>query len=386
MPATEQKQIQLPVKLVFTETGSTAMLRQNLKLSRIKMGDNTDDYGIVLEKIAAPFVQGLITAEYVQKIEISGVEPIGKRADITELSKVIVSSILYRNYAVVSQEQILASDVVKKWNHSNPSLVIDEKTQFQGGLIQTFMERHPEELSSMQKELMAPIYTGIENDKNLEAEEKSARLLALNGFVVSMYPMAWFVLLKFRKAPEFPTLLKSVRYCLLQFLGKINIAEYTGLMLMELATNIENLIIQKEAKALFRAKPVDAKLVLQDPRLRMQVIESLRQKNSLLSFSWKLGGARMAMGARGRFQVLLYDQDTNYAETRGNVDQTKAANAGRSNLSEFYKNLHNSGNELDLGMFYLSFLDEACEKMGIKFESMVNQYGGQTITTLTFTL
>jgi hypothetical protein len=181
-------------------------------------------------------------------------------------------------------------------------------------------------------------------------------------------------------------MLNDVRHCLLAFLGKTNIAEYTGLMLMELATNIENLIIQKEAKMLFRTKPVDAKQVIQDPKLRTQVVDSLRQKNSLLTFSWKLGGARMAMGARGRFQVLLYDQDVNYAETRGNVDQTKAANAGKSNLSEFYKNLHKSGNELDLGMFYLSFLDEACEKMGIKFESMVNQYGGQTITTLTFTL
>jgi len=386
MPANEQRQIQLPVKLVFTEAGSTAMMRQKLKISRLRMGDNTDDYGIVLEKIAPPFVQGLITNEYVSKIEISGVEPIGKRADITELSKVIVSSILYRNYAIVSQEQILGSEAVKKWNHANPSLVIDEKTQFQGGLIQTFMERHPEELSSMQKELMAPVYAHIENDKNLEVDDKKTRINSLNSFVSSMYPLSWFVLLKFRKAPEFPNLLKAVQYCLLEFLGKTNIAEYTGLMLMELATNIENLIIQKEAKMLFRARPVDAKSVLQDPRLRNQVIESLRNKNSLLTFSWKLGGARMAMGARGRFQVLLYDQDVNFAETKGNVDQTKSTNAGRSNISEFYKNLHNSGNELDLGMFYLSFLDEACEKMGIKFESMVNQYGGQTITTLTFTL
>ena len=103
MPADEQKQIQIPVKLVFTETGTTAMMRQKLKMTRLRMGDNTDDYGIILEKIAPPFVQGLITAEYVSKIEISGVEPIEKRSAIIELSKVIVSSILYRNYAAASQ-------------------------------------------------------------------------------------------------------------------------------------------------------------------------------------------------------------------------------------------------------------------------------------------
>jgi hypothetical protein len=386
MPTNGQKLIQFPVKLIFTETGSSAMLRQNLKLNRLKMGDNTDDYGIVLDKLAPNFVQGLITAEYVSKIEVSGIEPVENRSVITDLSKVVVSSILYRNYATVCQEQILNTEAVKKWNHSNPSQVIDEKTQFQSEIIKSFLEKRPDDLAAIKKELMTPVYNFISNDRNIEDEEKTTRINALNSFVASMYPLAWFVFLKFRQTPDYPALLKSAQYCLMEFLGKTNIAEYTGLMLMELATNIENLIIQKETKTLFRDKPIDAKMVLQDPRLRMQVIESLRRKNSLLTFSWKLGGARMAMGARGRFQVLLYDQDVNYAETKGNVDQTKTANAGRSNITEFFKNLHNSGNELDLGMFYLSFLDEACEKMGIKFESMVNQYGGQTITTLTFTL
>ncbi|MDR2701132.1 MAG: hypothetical protein LBB72_01715 [Spirochaetaceae bacterium] len=386
MPANEQKLIKIPVKLVFTEVGSTAMMRQNLKISRLKMGDNTDDYGIVLDKAAPPFIQGMITADYISKIEISGVEPIQNRSDIIELSKVIVFSVLYRNYALASQEQVLASETVKRWNHSNPSQVIDEKTLFQSGVIQAFLEKYPDELRSLQKELVDPIRTHIETDKNLEADEKNIRVGLLNNFVSSMYPFVWFILLRFRQAPDFINVLKNVRGCLLDFLGKTNIAEYAGLMLMELATNIENLIIQKEAKLLYRTNPVDAKSVIQDPKLRLPVIESLRKKNSLLTFSWKLGGARMAMGSRGRFQVLLYDQDVNFAETRGNVDQTKAADAGRSNLSEFYKNLHRNGNELDLGMFYLSFLDEACDKMGIKFESMVNQYGGQTITTLTFTL
>jgi hypothetical protein len=386
MPANEQKLIKIPVKLVFTEVGSTAMMRQNLKISRIKMGDNTDGYGIVLDKAAPPFIQGMITADYVSKIEISGVEPIQNRSDIIELCKVIVFSILYRTYAFVSQEQVLASETIKKWNHSNPSQVIDEKTQFQSGAIQTFLGRYPEELSSLQKELIDPVRAHINMDKSLEADEKDIRLGLLNNFVSSMYPFVWFVLLRFRKTPDFFNILKGVSACLIDFMGKTNIAEYAGLMLMELATNIENLIIQKEAKLLYRNDPVDAKSVIQDPKLRLPLIESLRKKNSLLTFSWKLGGTKMATGSRGKFQVLLYDQDVNFAETRGNVDQTKAADAGRSNLSEFYKNLHRSGNELDLGMFYLSFLDEACDKMGIKFESMVNQYGGQTITTLTFTL
>jgi hypothetical protein len=387
MSASDPKPILLPVKFAFTEAGTTVMMRQKRKMSRLKMGDNTDDYGIVLDNALPIFVQGLITSDYVSKIEVSGVEPMESRSSIIELSKAIVYGVLFRNYASASQEQVLASESVKKWNHANPSLVIDEKTQSQQlGLIQTFMERHPEELSTLKKELIAPVYQEIENDTTIEAEDKTARQGLLNSYVSAMSHLSWFALLKFRKTPDYQLMLQRVRFSLKEFLGKTNIAEYTGLMLMELATNIINILITKEAKMLFRGQPVDTKKALNDAKIRMQVINSLRNKNNLLSFSWKLGGARMAKGSRGRFQILLYDTETNFAEPRGNVDQTKATDASRSTLSEYYTNLHGSGNELDLGMFYLSFLDEACDKMGIKFESMVNQYGGQTITTLTFTL
>jgi hypothetical protein len=86
--------------------------------------------------------------------------------------------------------------------------------------------------------------------------------------------------------------------------------------------------------------------------------------------------------------VFLYDQNANYKETRETMDATKSADVRRFNLSEYYQQLHKSGNDLELGMFYLSFLNEACENMGIKFESIVSQtqYTGKTITILSFGL
>ena len=391
MPVNEKKQfISLPLKFVFTEAGASALIRQNVKINRLKMGDQTENYGVLLDKITPDFLQRMIMMDYISKIEVSGVEPVESRSEIIELSKLIVYSILDRNYAEVSLEQILASNPVKQWNHLNPSLVIDEKTQFKEGLLQSFMERNTEELAEIQKELLEPVFGAIENDASLEQEEKEHRREMLNGLVSSIYPLAWFTILKFRTNREFSMLLRSVRLCLVESLKKSNIAEYASLMLMELAANIVNLNIQKEAKILYGKEGIDIKQVIQDPKLRFPVIESLRKKNSLLSFSWKLGGTSLAIGTRGRFQVVLYDQDINYAATRESMAQSKTADARRFNLSEFYQKLHKSGNDLDLGMFYLSFLDEACNNMGIKFESMVNQsqYSGtgQTITTLTFIL
>ena len=391
MTANERKQfISLPLKFVFSEEGASAMFRQNIQIKRLKMGDQTEHYGVFLEKITSDFIQRMIMMDYISKIEVSGVEPVESRGEILELSKLIVLSILYRNFAEITQEKILASNPVKKWNYSNPSMVIDEKTQFKEGMLQSLMERNTEEINKIQQELIDPIDKSIEEDADLQEDEKKQRKELLREFISASYPITWFVLLKFLNTPDFLPLLRIIRHCLVEALKKINLAEYSSLMLMELAANIANLNIQKEAKQLYKAKHVDVKIVIQDPKLRLPVIESLRKKNSLLTFSWKLGGANLAIGSKGRFQIVLYDQDIHFVATRESVAQSKNADAKRFNLSEFYKKLFNSGNDLDLGIFYLSFLDEACSNMGIKFESMVNQSqfsgAGQTITTLTFSI
>ncbi|GHV85900.1 hypothetical protein AGMMS50230_15080 [Spirochaetia bacterium] len=385
MSITEKKQIiELPLKFVFTEEGASDLMRQKVRFNRLTMGDKSEDYGVLLDKVTPAFLQRMVMADYISKIEVSGVEPVESRSDIIELSKLIVSGILYRNYAEVSLEQVLKADPVKQWNHANPSLVIDEKTQFKEGLLQSFVDRHEDELRKMQDELVEPIYARINNDETLLPDEIETHKELLQNFVGAVYPLTWFVLLKFRKTREFYLVIRDVRSSLSEFLKKSNIAEYASLLLMELASNIENLNILREAKLLYGTSQVDMQTVLQDPKLRLPVIESLRKKNNLLTFSWKLGGTSLAIGKRGRFQILLYDRDINYKETRESFEVTKAADVKRFNLSEFYQKLHGGGNDLELGMFYLSFVSEACENMGIRFESMVTQFTAQTITTLTF--
>jgi hypothetical protein len=391
MTVTDRKQIiTLPLKFVFTETGSTALLRQNVRINRLKMGDQTEDYGVIVDKVTSEFLERMIMMNYISKIEVSGVEPAENRTDIIGLSKLIVSSLLNRYFSDLSLEQLLASTPVKHWNHQNPSMIIDEKTQFKEGLLSSFIERHTEELAEIRKELFDPVFNNVESDTGMENDEKENRRKIIEAMISSINPLAWFTLLKFHKSRDFHILIRTVRLCLVETVKKSNVSEYSSLMLMELASNILNLNIQKEAKRLYGNENLDLRQVILDPKLRLPVIESLRKKNSLLTFSWKLGGTSLAIGTRGRFQVVLYDQDINYAATRENIAQSKTADVKRFNLSEFYRKLHNSGSDLDLGIFYLSFLDEACNNMGIKFESMVNQSQfsgmGQTITTITFTL
>ena len=44
-----------------------------------------------------------------------------------DLSKLIVYSVLYRQYDAYIFNKILSSDVIKRWNRLNPANIIDEK-------------------------------------------------------------------------------------------------------------------------------------------------------------------------------------------------------------------------------------------------------------------
>jgi len=40
----------------------------------------------------------------------------------------------------------------------------------------------------------------------------------------------------------------------------------------------------------------------------------------------------------------------------------------------------------DLGLYYLSYLSEACEKVNVKFESFVSQVSGSDLTVVTMAI
>jgi hypothetical protein len=363
-------------------------MRQKVKMNRLKMGDNTEDFGVSLEKVTPSSLQRMILSDYISKLEISGVDPVESRAEIIDLSKLIIFSVLYTQFNYESLSRILNSGVVKKWNHANPFSVIDEKTQFKEESLRQFLSGHKTELEAIRKDLFDPLADSIEKDDHLLADEKKQQIQLAEKLLTFANSLIWFILLKFRSDKDYLFLIRDVRLCLLEFMKKSIIAEYAALMIIELACNIENLNLLREAKLFYRTTRIDMHRVLQDPNIRVPLLEELKKKNSLITFSWKIGGSDTSIGTRGRFQVILYDKEVNYREIRENLEATKTADITRFNLSDYYKQLLKQGNDLDLGMYYLSFLNEACENVGVKFESIVNevQNSDLTITALSFAM
>ncbi|MDR0402604.1 MAG: hypothetical protein LBH35_03340 [Treponema sp.] len=389
MPLEQKKTIfELPFKFVFTEEGSSMLIRQKVKFTRFRMGDNTEDYGVSFDKVVPAAVQRMLMAGYISKIEVSGIETVAARKELIDLSKLIVFSLIYAQYGYASFAQVVSADPVKKWNHANPFSVIDEKTQFKEGSVRDYLKEHKDELSEITLELVNPLGDSIAGDESLLEDEKKLQLMMVEKLLAFADPLMWFVLIKFKSDPGYRFLLRDTRLCLAEYLKKTRIAEYAALLIVELAQNIENINMLKEARILYKNKYVKLFKILQEARFRVPVIEQMRKKNNLITISWKIGGAGTSIGTRGKLQVVLYDREINYKEMRGSFEATRSADITRNSLIEYYNRLLASGNDLELGMYYLSYLNEACEKVGIKFESMVNQIplSDVTMTTLSFGL
>ena len=64
------------------------------------------------------------------------------------------------------------------------------------------------------------------------------------------------------------------------------------------------------------------------------------------------------------------------------TEEKKSANLAKKSLIDFYREIPEGQGGTDLGLYYLSYLDEACKKVNVKFESIVNQYSASDLTVI----
>jgi hypothetical protein len=99
MSASDKKfLLELPLKVILTEDGASNFISHNKKLLRFRVADNLDEYGISLNEFSPQSIQNMILLDYISKIEISMSEFVSSRQEVMDLSKVIVFSLLYKQF------------------------------------------------------------------------------------------------------------------------------------------------------------------------------------------------------------------------------------------------------------------------------------------------
>ena len=87
-------------------------------------------------------------------------------------------------------------------------------------------------------------------------------------------------------------------------------------------------------------------------------------------------------GKQGRLQITVYNKTDEFQEVKENIETKKSANVQKKSLIDFYREIPDGNEGSDLGMYYLSYLDDACKKVNVKFESLVNQFSMSDLTVV----
>lgn len=382
MPTEKKFSLNLPLKVILTEEGTSHFISNKKKLLKIRLADNAEEYGISLNPFSPQSIQNMIMVDYISKIEISMSEFVSVRQEVMDLSKVIVYSILYKQFDRQVFSDLIKCDCVRKHNRLNPSELIDERSKFDDKYLRSFISKKEASVRQAKKEILDPVWKSIMENKEYSLEERNIYLLMTEKFLNRLSLMNWYIIMKFYSNKEsFSQINIAIRHLLQIYMEKSRVAEYISILLMELVLNAENNNLRKEAKSMYRDVD-DIDMLIFDPEVRSKVVSELKRKHELVSLSWKLGGGSTAIGKQGRLQITLLNKNDEFQEVKENIENKMSADTNKRSLIDFYRELPEGQENTDLGLYYLSYLDDACKKINVRFESIVNQFSSSDLTVI----
>ena len=371
----------LPLKVVLTEEGASHFISHKKKLLRFRLADNQEEYGISMDHFSPMSLQNMILVDYVSKLEISMSEFVSRRQEIMDLSKVIVYSILYKQFDREIFAALIQCDCVRRYNRANPGHLIDERTKIPEKQLRTTLDMKDNVIQAARQTILEPVWKSIMSNKDYTPEEKNIYLLMTEKFLNRLSLMNWYIITKFFKADGFAQILSVIRQHLASYMDKSKVAEYISVMVMELALNSENTNMRKEAKSLYQGFD-NADTLIYDPEIRSKIIQELVRKHEVVFLQWKIGGGSTSIGKQGSLNITLYNKDDEFQEVKENIENKMSANLNKKSLIDFYRQMPDGQEGTDLGLYYLSYLDDACKKVNVKFESLVNQFTSSDLTVI----
>ncbi|MBP5747852.1 MAG: hypothetical protein J6W63_05740 [Treponema sp.] len=382
MSAAEKKFVlDLPLKVVLTEDGASHFISNKKKLLRFRLADNVEEYGISMEHFSPMSIQNMILVDYISKIEISMSEFVSRRQEIMDLSKVIVYSILYKQFDRQIFSQMIECDCVRHHNRTNPSQLIDEKTRIPEKQLRNILSFKDNAIQQSRQAILEPVWKSIMSNTDYTPEEKNVYLLMTEKFLNRLNLMNWYIITKFYKTEGFSQIMSILRQSLAQYMDKSKVAEYISVMVMELALNSENTNMRKEARILYQGID-NADTLIYDPDIRKKIVEELSRKHEFVSLSWKIGGGSTSIGKQGALNITLYNKEDEFQEVKENIESKLSADLNKRSLIDFYRQMPEGEEGTDLGLYYLSYLEDACKKVNVKFESLVNQFTTSDLTVI----
>jgi hypothetical protein len=377
--------IDLPVKITLSSEGVEWHVRNKKPLKRLRMADNSEEFGMALATFSARSLQKMIDIDYVTGVEIARTQFSDKRGEIIDLSKLIVYHVLYRSFARESYALFLKSPLISAYNRAHPTRIIDESSIFNPGQVESLKKSCAPELPLVSEDIQKGLLAEIRGDGRLAADEKQILTFLSDKYVVSMRDIMWCFLARSRGEPEYNVLVGRVCALLRRYLDKSRIAEYLSLMVTELLTYVESLQIREVGRRLF-GKGGGTVDVLHNPARREAVLKHMRDENDYLYLTYHVSSRGPSLGTENRLRIVIFNSAREYEKVKTQIEKKGGITVGEKGLADFYRKTPPAEMDTELGLYYLSYLQAECAKCDVRMDSRVSEIPAKDLTVINLSL
>jgi len=220
----------------------------------------------------------------------------------------------------------------------------------------------------------------------LSDEDRTLRAYLADGFVVNSSKLLWFILAKSRGLAEYEGLIGELRAVLSTYVEKAAISGNLALMIVELLGYTEVSHYRQVTEKLGKGRGKAGEALVTDERMRSEVRRRMEAEGDLLSLTYQLGSKGASIGTEHRLRVSICNQEKSFRRLNEQLETRLGFDVREHSLMEFYRKIPDQQINTDLGLYYLSYLQKACEKQNIRIESTVSLVPRSDLTLINLTL
>ncbi len=385
MRAQKSPVIDLPLKITLTTAGVEWFIRNRRKLKQLRMADSRLEYGISVAEMNASSLQKMINIDYIASVEVARSEFSSKRREIIDLTKLIVHRILFKKFENDTSRMFLGSALVKRWNRQNPGRCIDESTSYNQSQVEALFAAAASEIPQVSLDIQEPLLRSYAANPAINEEERTLRAYLSDGLVLNASKLLWCVLARSRGQPEYDGLVDELRQMLAGFIEKAAISDNLALMVVELLGFVEVSHYRQVTEKLLKGRKAGDALMT-DERMRAEVRRRMEAEGDLLSLTYQLGSKGASIGTEYRLRVSICNQEKSFRRLNEQLEMRLGFDVKEHSLMEFYRKIPEQQINTELGLYYLSYLQKACEKQNIRIESTVNLVPRSDLTLINLVL
>lgn len=348
----------VPIRVIFTDSGARHFMKRNQRLSRVRLSDDREEYGINLVDFSPRTLQKMLGLDYLSKIEHSVTDIVAQRGALMDFTKLIIYGMLYRQFDTEIFTRLMESDLVRGWNRRNARNPIDFQTSVNTRYLQHVLESHSSTVQAVHEDILEPVFEHIDARSTLIEEDRRLHGFIAERFVQSLGPLSQFLLMTHRGSPAYWEIVSEIQKGTRDYVEKTPVAEYLALMLLEVLTSLKH-----------------------DAGLHRENVDEA------VSLLWKIRSTVRAPGDRARLHVIVSDRGSRFEEVKDTINDRAKLAVKKKSLNDFYMKDPDAAESNSLGLYYLSFVHDACTKVGIRFESFVHSIPkeDQTLVNLVLT-